>query len=79
MKYSSFFQFSRVLTLAALICCMASSLVRPTFADQTVELKGDSGGKRFDGIGAVSGGGATSVLLKDYPESQRNEILDLLF
>jgi hypothetical protein len=79
MKYSSLFPFSRVLTAAALICCTASGLIRPTFADQTVELKGDSGGKRFDGIGAVSGGGATSVLLKDYPESQRNQILDLLF
>jgi galactosylceramidase len=49
------------------------------FANQTVELKGDAGGKRFDGIGAVSGGGATSVLLKDYPEPQRRQILDLLF
>ena len=79
MKHSSSFPFSRVLTLAALLCCAASSLVRPTFADQTVELNGDAGGKRFDGIGAVSGGGATSVLLKDYPEPQRSQVLDLLF
>jgi galactosylceramidase len=57
------------------ICC----LWRSAFADQIVELKGDAGGKRFDGIGAVSGGGATSVLLKDYPEPQRSQILDLLF
>ena len=49
------------------------------FADQTVELNGSAGGKRFDGIGAVSGGGATSVLLKDYPEPQRSQVLDLLF
>lgn len=48
-------------------------------AGQTIELKGDAGGKKFDGIGAVSGGGATSVLLKDYPEPQRGQILDLLF
>jgi len=27
----------------------------------------------------VSGGGATSVLLKDYPEPQRSQVLDLLF
>lgn len=46
---------------------------------QVVELKGDAGGKRFDGIGVVNGGGATSVLLKDYPEPQRSQILDLLF
>jgi galactosylceramidase len=47
--------------------------------DQTVELKGEAAGKRFDGVGAVSGGGATSVLLKDYPEPQRSQVLDLLF
>src|SRR5580704_9025572 len=48
-------------------------------ADQTIRLDGAAGGKRFDGVGAVSGGGATSVLLKDYPEPQRRQILDLLF
>jgi galactosylceramidase len=46
---------------------------------QVVELRGDAGGKRFDGIGVVNGGGATSVLLKDYPEPQRGQILDLVF
>lgn len=48
-------------------------------AAQVVQLKGDAGGKRFDGIGIVNGGGATSVLLKDYPEPQRSQILDLVF
>lgn len=48
-------------------------------ADQSILLDGSSAGKRFDGIGAVSGGGATSVLLKDYPQPQRSQILDLLF
>ena len=46
---------------------------------QTVRLSGSSTGKTFDGIGIVNGGGATSVLLKDYPEKQRAEILDLVF
>jgi len=46
---------------------------------QTININGDAGGKRFDGIGAVSGGGATSVLLKDYQEPQRSQVLDLLF
>lgn len=58
------------------------SLIAAQAADSTlqvVELKGDAGGKRFDGIGAVDGGGATSVLLKDYPEPQRSQILDLVF
>jgi len=36
-------------------------------------------GRRFDGVGAISGGGATSKLLTNYPEPQRGEILDFLF
>ncbi|KAG8449014.1 hypothetical protein GDO86_015904 [Hymenochirus boettgeri] len=36
-------------------------------------------GRMFDGIGAISGGGATSRLLVNYPEPQRTEILDYLF
>jgi galactosylceramidase len=67
----------RIFLLGILIgffCCLSTA-----FGDQTVDLKGDAGGKRFDGIGAVSGGGATSVLLKDYPEPQRSQVLDLLF
>jgi galactosylceramidase len=55
------------------------SLLSCAFADQTIELNGAAGGKKFDGIGAVSGGGATSVLLKDYPEPERSQVLDLLF
>ena len=33
----------------------------------------------FDGIGAISGGGAVSVFLRAYPEPQRSQILDYLF
>ena len=69
--------------LAAIVvvwfCSFAGGLLATARADQTVDLNGDAGGKRFDGIGAVSGGGATSVLLKDYPEPQRSQVLDLLF
>ena len=36
-------------------------------------------GGAFDGIGAISGGGATSRLLPDYPPAQRAQILDYLF
>lgn len=46
---------------------------------QVVSLDGAAGGPRFDGIGVVNGGGATSVLLKDYPEPQRSQILDLVY
>jgi galactosylceramidase len=66
-------------SLMLALLCLLSGLPALAFADQTIDLKGNAGGKRFDGIGAVSGGGATSVLLKDYPEPQRSQILDLLF
>ncbi|ELK01117.1 galactocerebrosidase [Pteropus alecto] len=39
----------------------------------------DGLGREFDGIGAVSGGGATSRLLVNYPEPYRSQILDYLF
>jgi galactosylceramidase len=48
-------------------------------AGQVLLLDGTKAGKLFEGVGAVSGGGGTSVLLKDYPEPQRSQILDLLF
>ncbi|MCX6238016.1 MAG: galactosylceramidase [Bacteroidia bacterium] len=60
-------------------CCLFLSLFVTTINGQTINIDGAAGGKRFDGIGAVSGGGATSVLLKDYPEPQRDQVLDLLF
>src|SRR5215470_12913264 len=47
--------------------------------NQVVVLNGVAAGPRFDGIGIVNGGGATSALLKDYPEPQRSQILDLIF
>nr|XP_039272955.1 galactocerebrosidase-like [Styela clava] len=39
----------------------------------------DGYGRIFDGIGGLSGGGATSRLLVNYPEKYRNQILDYLF
>lgn len=43
-----------------------------------VELNGQAGGRVFDGLGAVSAG-ASSRLLIDYPEPERSQILDYLF
>jgi hypothetical protein len=45
----------------------------------TIAINAQSPGRRFDGIGAISGGGGTSRLLIDYPQKQRSEILDYLF
>ena len=50
-----------------------------TAQNQTIRISGQSKGKTFDGIGIVNGGGATAVLLKDYPEKQRSEIMDLVY
>jgi galactosylceramidase len=72
---------SASLLVAALAVTFFSTALWPSAAraDQTVVIDGTAGGKQFDGIGAVSGGGATSVLLKDYPQKQRDQVLDLLF
>lgn len=58
---------------------MSPCIAQTPGIERTIELNGDAGGRRFDGIGVVDGGGATSVLLKDYPEPQRSQILDLIF
>jgi galactosylceramidase len=65
--------------LALFASLVLNGSISKALAGQVIDLHGDAGGKRFDGIGAVSGGGATSVLLKDYPAKQRSQILDLLF
>ncbi|MTV39416.1 family 16 glycoside hydrolase [Duganella radicis] len=67
----------RGLAVACIALLSNSALAAAT--PQTVTLDGKAGGKRFDGIGVVDGGGATSVLLKDYPEPLRGQILDLLY
>ncbi|QMU74035.1 galactosylceramidase [Streptacidiphilus sp. P02-A3a] len=45
----------------------------------TIAVNGGSGGRTFDGIGAISGGGGNTRLLTDYPAAQRQQILDYLF
>lgn len=56
------------------LLCFAFS----AWADNIVTLDGKDQGRTFDGIGALSAG-ASSRLLIDYPEPQRSEILDYLF
>lgn len=53
--------------------------VQPRVAIPVITIDGTDTGRVFDGIGAVSGGGATSRLLLDYPAAQRSDILDFLF
>ncbi|MCL2661637.1 MAG: hypothetical protein FWD64_14115, partial [Acidobacteriaceae bacterium] len=60
--------------MAAILC-----LSGPGSAQQKqVVLDGNASGRIFDGLGAVSAG-ASSRLLIDYPEPQRSQILDYLF
>lgn len=47
-------------------------------AETTITLDAKDSGKIFEGLGAVSAG-ASSRLLIDYPEPQRSQILDYLF
>jgi len=44
-----------------------------------ITVDGTQGGRTFDGIGAISGGGGNSRLLSDYPAAQQSQILDYLF
>jgi len=44
-----------------------------------VMLDGAAGGRAFDGVGAISGGGGNTRLLIDYPSRERSGILDALF
>ncbi|GAA5178517.1 ricin-type beta-trefoil lectin domain protein [Rugosimonospora acidiphila] len=50
-----------------------------TAATTTITINGSQGGRTFDGVGAISGGGGNSRLLIDYPEPERSQILDYLF
>jgi len=64
----------RVSAFAALL--VLSSAVA---AGQKVVIDGCGGGRVFDGVGAISGGGGNSRLLIDYAEPYRSQILDYLF
>ncbi|MGO4535945.1 hypothetical protein AB4079_13685 [Leifsonia sp. 2MCAF36] len=64
---------------ASLIAAPAAQAASAPPATAQITVNGASGGRTFDGIGAVSGGGATSRLLLDYPVAQRDQILDYLF
>ena len=67
--------FGKHLTLTLAVCWLCGT----GSAQQTqVLLDLNATGRVFDGLGAVSTG-ASSRLLIDYPEPQRSEILDYLF
>jgi galactosylceramidase len=71
----------RVLFYGLMWCCIVG--LNSLIFGQTVTVNGGGGttktGRTFDGVGGVSGGGATSALLMSYPEPYRAQILDYLF
>ena len=68
----------RLVLLPAALATGLLGVTADAFA-QTITIDGSGAGRTYDGIGAVSGGGATSPLLRDYVEPQRTQILDYLF
>jgi hypothetical protein len=73
---------TRWLVMIALVLSLAMFSFSATSAHATtvnITVDGNGTGRVFEGIGAISGGGATSRLLIDYPEPYRSQILDYLF
>ncbi|CAG5119299.1 unnamed protein product [Candidula unifasciata] len=62
-----------------LICLAVMSPTRLVSADVYAVDDSVGVGRRYDGIGGLSGGSATSKLLIGYPQKQRDEVLDYLF
>ncbi|HEY8986609.1 MAG TPA: ricin-type beta-trefoil lectin domain protein [Streptomyces sp.] len=58
---------------------LVGTVAAPAQAATSLTVNGTSGGRVFDGVGAISGGGGNSRLLIDYPEPQRGQVLDYLF
>jgi hypothetical protein len=56
-----------------------AAVATPAATGTAVTVNGAATGRVFDGIGAISGGGGNSRLLPDYPEPERDQILDYLF
>src|SRR5215472_15261905 len=65
--------------LAATWCAVGLSAQPAAAATTTITVNGTQGGRTFDGIGAISGGGGNRRLLTDYPAAQQSQILDYLF
>ena len=69
---------AHVVSLVVTLVALSLALAQPAAAAYPVSLSPGLG-RRFDGVGALSGGGCTSRMLVDYVEPQRSQILDLLF
>src|ERR1700745_3772124 len=68
-----------MLALAAAGCVCAAAATHAPAATANITVNGTQGGRTFDGIGAISGGGGNSKLLADYPAAQQQQVYDYLF
>ncbi len=77
---SGLFSHRSMLKTVATSFCIVFVITVPVLrgAGQTIILDGHATGRTYDGLGAVSAG-ASSRLLIDYPEPYRSRILDYLF
>jgi len=71
-----------LLVLTALFACSlvtaAASEAPPPPSSVRIPLGADAFGRAFDGVGGLSAGAGTRLLM-DYPEKQRGWVLDYLF
>jgi O-glycosyl hydrolase len=79
--------FRKPLAAGTMLLLAASGAVAVTTATATpaaaasasITVNGTQGGRTFDGIGAISGGGGNSRLLSDYPAAAQQQVYDYLF
>ena len=82
METNRLFSIQRrtAITVFSVLLAMAEAIsgMRGYAQDKTIVIDGRSAGRIFDGLGALSAGASTRLLV-DYPEPQRSQILDYLF
>jgi galactosylceramidase len=64
--------------VSSLLVLLAATATARAADSPAIVLDGRSPGRVFEGIGAVSAGASTRLLV-DYPEAQRSQVLDYLF
>lgn len=71
-------KYRLVVSLILILTCAAFTPATKIYAAQTIDIDGSKEGRVFEGIGALSAG-ASSRLLIDYSEPYRSQVLDYLF
>jgi hypothetical protein len=76
--------FRKTVTVGAMLALAAgyasvAATAPAAAATASITVNGAQGGRTFDGIGAISGGGGNSRLLADYPAAQQQQVYDYLF